>query len=304
MSVYVAGIDGGQSSTSAAIGDETGVVVGRGRADAADEVGAGAHSSRLRDALRGALSAAREQAGLPRDVSFAAIVAGISGYEGRLYGRAPELPTPRELLVHDAPIAHAGALAGRPGVVVIAGTGSVVYATGGTHAWTGGGWGYLFGDEGSAFWVAREALAALMRSDDTDAGAREDVRAACDFFGLPSLRRIARGFYSGEISRERLAAFAPVALAFPAFQAIAARGADCLAALARTALAAGAAPEVAFSGGMFADARFGARLAAGIREAFPAVAVIAPKYDPGIGALMLAYREAGLGPFREIGGLV
>ena len=301
MSSYVAGIDGGQSSTTAVIGDRNGRIVGRGRAGAADEIGAGPDSSRLRDALRDALSAAREHAGLPRDVSFAAIVAGVSGYEGRVYGKAPELPTSREVLVHDAPIAHAGALGGNPGIVVVAGTGSAVYATGERQTWAGGGWGYLFGDEGSAFWLAREALAALMRRDDAGAFESEELRAAREFFGLPSLRRIARGFYAGEVSRERLAAFAPVAMAFPAFREIADRGADCLAALVRRALEAGAAPAVAFAGGMFADTRFGERLAAGIREAFPAVAVVAPKYDPCVGALMLAYREAGLGPFPEIG---
>ncbi len=304
MSSYVAGIDGGQSSTTAVIGDRNGRIVGRGRAGPADEIGAGPDSSRLRDALRAALSAAREHAGLPRGVSFAAIVAGVSGYEGRVYGKAPELPTAREVLVHDAPIAHAGALAGKAGVVVIAGTGSTVYATGGPQPWRGGGWGYLFGDEGSAFWIAREALEALMRRDDASAPASEEVRAACDFFGLPSLRRIARGFYAGEVSRERLAAFAPAAMALPAFREIANRGADRLAAMVRLSLEAGAAPAVAFSGGMFADVRFSERLAAGIREAFPAVTMIAPKYDPGVGALMLAYREAGLGPFPEIGGLV
>ncbi len=300
MSSYVAGIDGGQSSTTAVIGDKNGRIVGRGRAGPADEIGAAPDSSRLRDALRDALSAARDHAGLPHGVSFAAIVAGVSGYEGRVYGKAPELPTAREVLVHDAPIAHAGALAGKAGVVVIAGTGSAVYATGDRHTWNGGGWGYLFGDEGSAFWVAREALAALMRRDDAGTPASEEGRAACDFFGLPSLRRIARGFYAGEVTRERLAAFAPAAMAFPEFRQIADRGADRLAAMVRRSLEAGAAPAVAFTGGMFADARFGERLAARIRAAYPAVTLIAPKYEPDVGALMLAYREAGLGPFPAI----
>jgi len=303
VSVYVAGIDGGQSSTAAVIGDQNGCVVGRGRANAADEIGAGPGSTRLRDALRDALSAARERAELRNDVRFAAIVAGVSGYEGRVYGRAPDLPTGRFELVHDAPVAHAGALAGEPGVVVIAGTGSAVYATGGSQPWSGGGWGYLFGDEGSAFWLGREALATLMRHHDERAGAGEEVRAACDFFGLPTLRSIARGFYAGEVSRERLAAFAPVAMRFPAFRKIADRGADRLAALVSLALEQGAAATVAFSGGMFADARFAQRLAAGITQAFPVARVVAPKYDPSVGALMLAYRAAGLGPFPQIGGV-
>ena len=62
--------------------------------------------------------------------------------------------------MHDTPIAHAGALEGRSGVVVIAGTGSVVYGRN-DEGWscTLGGWGFLFGDEGSAFAIARDSLA-------------------------------------------------------------------------------------------------------------------------------------------------
>jgi glucosamine kinase len=294
MSLYVAGIDGGQSSTTAVIGDGNGNVIGRGHAGAADEIAAGPDSTRLRDALHGALHNAREHAGLPTGVSFAAIVAGVSGYEGRVYGKPPQLPSTRTVLMHDAPVAHAGALAGRPGVVVVAGTGSAVYATGSGDARTSGGWGYLFGDEGSAFWVAREALAAMMRRDDERHPAFHDVAVACEFFGIPSLRRLARGFYAGEISRERLAAFTPVVMEFPGVRDIADRGADRLAALVRSALDAGAAPAVALSGGMFADLRFSERVAAGIRAAFASADIVAAKYEPSVGALMLAYREAGI----------
>ena len=51
MSEYFAGIDGGQSSTVAIVGDERGKILGRATAGPADEVGASAGSTRLRDAL-------------------------------------------------------------------------------------------------------------------------------------------------------------------------------------------------------------------------------------------------------------
>jgi glucosamine kinase len=303
MTAYVAGIDGGQSSTTAVIGDQDGRVVGRGRAGAADEIGVGADSTRLVDALRDALGDARMHAGLPDDVQFAAIVAGISGFEGRVYGRAPELPSEHLALVHDALPAHCGALAGKPGIVVIAGTGSAVFATGGSQERTAGGWGYLFGDEGSAFWVAREALTELMRRYDQGERESEELRAAYDFFGVPGLHGIARAFYAAEISRRQLAAFAPLVMRFRLGRDIAHRGADRLAGLVRAALEAGAAPEIAFVGGMFCDERFADRVAAGIAESFPAARILPAKYEPSVGALMLAYRAAGLGPFAEIRGI-
>lgn len=295
MTLLVAGIDGGQTSTTAVIGDEQGRIVGRGVAGPADEVGTGTESTRLHDALRDALEAARVAAGVEPNAQFAAIVAGVSGYEGRVFGKAPVLPATRFLLMHDAPVAHAGALAGRPGVVVIAGTGSAVYATDGNRGHTTGGWGYLFGDEGSAFWFSREALATLMRSEDAgDPRDRDEIAAACDFFGRPSLRRVARDFYGGLIDRHRVAAFAQKAVAAERFASVAERGADALADLACGAIAWGAAQTVACVGGMFSDRRFFERVGDAVRARMPAVRVVEPAYDPSAGALLLAYREAGL----------
>lgn len=295
---FVAGIDGGQSSTVAAIGDATGREIGRGTAGPADEVGQGPGSTRLRDALRAALDAACANAGIARDTAFDAIVAGVSGYEGRVYGAVPELPSDNVSLLHDAPVAHAGALAGAPGVTVIAGTGSVVYASGGTAERTLGGWGFLFGDEGSAFWFAREALAAMMRGADDAAELRDETRAARTFFERPSLRAIARAAYAGEIDRTKLAGFAREALRFESLQPIAARGAQRLSALVASAVADGAPPRVALAGGMFADDAYRARVAAAIVARVPRAEVLRPRHDPAAGALLLAYRAAG----RRFGG--
>jgi N-acetylglucosamine kinase-like BadF-type ATPase len=198
-------------------------------------------------------------------------------------------------MMHDAPVAHAGALGGEPGIVVIAGTGSVVYGTDATRGRTIGGWGYLFGDEGSAFWLVREALATMMHAeDDAEKSYLDEARAACTFFNQPSLRHVARAFYGGEIGRDRLAAFAPQILTFARFREIAERGAGRLAELVGNAVEAGAHPVVACVGGMFEDAAFVERVYDGIAALSRSVSVIAPRGEPAAGALLLAYREAGL----------
>ncbi len=292
----LAGIDGGQSSTAAVIGDERGHVLAHGAAGPADEIGVTADSTRLQDALYGALEDARRRASLPDGTRFDAIVAGVSGYDGRVYGRTPQLPSTRVVLMHDTPIAHAGALGGKAGVIAIGGTGSVVYGRsedGSTQ--TLGGWGFLFGDEGSAFDIARDALSMLMRAhDENDSSVAGEWSAAHDFFGMRSLRQIAHAFYKGEITRARLASFAPVALRFDAFRAAANAGADRLAALVNRAIHAGAPPRVALVGGVFADAGLCERVRAGVLAAVPEAAFVEPRYDPGRGALLLAYRELGL----------
>jgi len=300
MTRLAAGIDGGQSSTVAVVGDEHGRILGRGTSGPSDEIGAGPESSRLRDALQSALHDALARAGLPGDTRCDAVVAGISGYNGRVYGRPPELPARRVVLMHDTPIAHAGALGGLDGVVVIAGTGSVAYTRdrdGGTHIF--GGWGFLFGDEGSAFRIARDALAELMRAeDDGDASPAQELRAALDFFAAPSLRDVARRFYHGEISRDRVAAFAPVALTFARVRALANRGADRLAELACRAIEAGGVARVGLAGGIFRDAAFRERVGDGVRARVAGAEVFEARYDSAVGALLLAYRALGVEPER------
>jgi len=67
----------------------------------------------------------------------------------------------RVTVLSDAEAAHLGALAGRPGLLVLAGTGSIVLGRGPTGGWVrAGGLGPLFGDGGSAFALGRDWLAA------------------------------------------------------------------------------------------------------------------------------------------------
>ncbi|HEB85025.1 MAG TPA: hypothetical protein ENI92_08515, partial [Bacteroidetes bacterium] len=90
---------------------------------------------------------------------IAAGVAGAGGEEvqARLKG-VIERRWPRctVLVQHDAFIAHYGAFEGRPGVMVTAGTGSIAYGRNAEGAEArAGGWGWMLGDEGSAWWIGR-----------------------------------------------------------------------------------------------------------------------------------------------------
>ncbi len=289
-----AGIDAGQTSTTAAIAGDNGRAIAFGYAGPADEIGADSQSTRLRDALEGALSDAVRNANLPEQTRFDAIVAGISGYEGSVYGQAPRLPGDRVKLVHDTVIAHAGALGGDSGVVVIAGTGSAAYAVfaDGTSHFEGG-WGYLFGDEGSAFWIARTAIALATYHGDCDG-----TRALLSFFDVHTLRELVRAFYVGDVSRASLASFAPVCIA----AAKASEGCPCLCVppaqaareLARLAARAARATtdptSVAFVGGLLADPWFHDRISDALHHALPSAMLVEAKGDPVDGALVLARR--------------
>jgi len=75
------------------------------------------------------------------------------------------LPVPH-LVLNDVRVAFDGALAGRAGVLLLSGTGSMAWAGDGNRDLRVGGWGEAFGDEGSAHWIGREALSEATRALD------------------------------------------------------------------------------------------------------------------------------------------
>jgi N-acetylglucosamine kinase-like BadF-type ATPase len=300
---YVAGIDGGQSSTTAVIVDESGVVRARASAGPADHVDEPAGSTKCADACTGALMRALEAARLPRDTRFEAVHVGLSGYDERFDGARPAFAARTVRLQHDAPIALAGAVQARPAVVVIAGTGSVAYGedAGGASVRVGG-WGYLFGDEGSAFAVARAALALAMAEDDH--GRRSPLGdAALAYFDQRNLRDLATAALLGRISRGKLASFARVVhdaarLGDTGASAIVAEAASALAALAAAVIArlhlAEQPVPVAFSGGAFLNEAFFARTRERVAALAPQALAVTPRYDPATGAALLAFADADL----------
>ncbi|MDQ6931614.1 MAG: hypothetical protein M3160_00395 [Candidatus Eremiobacteraeota bacterium] len=300
MKLY-AGIDGGQSSTVAVVGDESGKILGKGDCGPCDHVDEPLDSSRLHDALNGALERAAENANLDADVQYCAIVAGISGLSDGTPSPTVSLPAREVRLMHDAPIAWEGAFGGEAGIVVIAGTGSVAYGRQSDgRAVTVGGWGYLFGDEGSAFAIARRALSIAMR--DSDAGRHSTLRSvALEFFGRPSLRAIAHNFYVRAITRSQLARFAePVADAAArgdaAAQNIVAEAMHALALLASEACEALQCvpnPAVAFTGGLMQRSELRRSAQERLNSVLPGARSVPPRFEPAVGALLLAYLAGG-----------
>ncbi|MEO0181815.1 MAG: BadF/BadG/BcrA/BcrD ATPase family protein [candidate division WOR-3 bacterium] len=68
-------------------------------------------------------------------------------------------------VISDAEAALIGAFTGKPGIIVIAGTGSVAIGMGkGGKLVRAGGFGHLFGDKGSGFWIAKEAISSALEA--------------------------------------------------------------------------------------------------------------------------------------------
>jgi N-acetylglucosamine kinase-like BadF-type ATPase len=79
----------------------------------------------------------------------------------------PETPPDKIEVVGDSVIALEAAFGPGPGVIAIAGTGSIVYGRDGHgNIARAGGWGFAISDEGSGHWIGRRAIAAVMSAHD------------------------------------------------------------------------------------------------------------------------------------------
>jgi N-acetylglucosamine kinase-like BadF-type ATPase len=304
MAAYFLGVDGGQSSTTAVIGDETGRIVGIGRGGPSNHVGTAEGRAKFVGAIQSSLREACGAGGLDAgSIRFTSACLGLSGGPAdKEFILREILGSDRTLVTDDAQIALTGATAGEPGVVVIAGTGSIAYgrnSVGGTAR--AGGWGYLFGDEGGAFWIARQAMRAALRWEE-GWGVPTSLRARLlDSARTRNINDLLHRCYTAEFPRPRVASLSimvnqaaeigdPVAVEI---LQDAARELALLAMAVRGQLfEAEEATLVAYSGGVF-----GSRiLLAGFRAWMASevgVRVTAPVYGPPIGALLEAYRAAG-----------
>src|SRR3954465_10701456 len=152
MSQYFLGVDGGQSSTTAVIGDEQGRIAGWGSAGPCNHVSAPEAKAKFLRVIRECISQTALRAGLapqPGRWRFQSACLGMSGGTADKAAILAEIVEADHLrVIDDAQIALAGATPGAPGIVVIAGTGSIAFghnARGETAR--AGGWGFIFGDE-------------------------------------------------------------------------------------------------------------------------------------------------------------
>jgi N-acetylglucosamine kinase-like BadF-type ATPase len=167
------GIDGGGSKTSCLIGDETSVLgAGTGAASNVVRVGEAQARESLATAIRQACRVANLE---PSQINSVCVgLAGAARPEiiELVRGMVSEVTAgkikPEEIaVVGDMIIALEAAFGRGPGVIVIAGTGSIAY--GRNHEGQtarAGGWGFAISDEGSGHWIGRTAVAAAIGAWD------------------------------------------------------------------------------------------------------------------------------------------
>jgi glucosamine kinase len=227
---YYLGIDGGGSKTTCAVGDERSVLATvAGGASNITRVG----ESGAREALHRVMLEACSAAGITlpqvRRACIGVAGAGREEVARTVHKIIAEIFSGDIEIVGDMEIAMAAAFEAGPGVIVIAGTGSIAYGRDvrGKTA-RAGGWGFEISDEGSAHWIGRAAVSAVLRAAD-EAGVEHSVlehavleHAALEHEDRDQARPTARLFHELKIAwqMDSLPHLARVANAKPNFAAL------------------------------------------------------------------------------------
>jgi len=303
---YYLGIDGGGTKTTCAVGDDSRLLT-TATAGASNIVRVG--ETQARESLRKSVMQACVAAGIvPSDVSRVCVGGSgaahpeLAAVVRSMVGETVSCPVD---VVGDMEVALEAAFDTGPGVIVIAGTGSIAYGRDdrGKTA-RAGGFGFAIGDEGSAHWIGRTAVNSVLRASDSsdDAGESSLAKALFKLWGVTSLMDLARA--ANSIPPPDFAALSPAVFASEDVIAgeVLRRAGRELANIAAVVIerlfpreSVDAVP-VAMTGGVF-------RHAAMVREAFynelcaleSRAQVITQVVDPVEGALRLARRAGGMG---------
>jgi glucosamine kinase len=195
---YYLGVDGGGSKTTCVVGDEASVLatVTTGASNIT-RVGESGARETLHRAMRDACAAAGITLAQIRRACIGVAGAGREEVASVVRKIVTEIIAGEIEIVGDMQIAMAAAFGTGPGVIVIAGTGSIAYGrdTQGRTA-RAGGWGFAISDEGSGHWIGRAAVSAVLRAADNakdEIASRlfDELKTAWRVDSLPQLARAA-----------------------------------------------------------------------------------------------------------------
>ena len=297
--MYIIGIDGGGTKTVGILTTETGQHLAQVQSGPANyHVVGETQTQAVLEAVVGKLC---EKAGVSRtsSIRFCLGMAGLGRVTDRkVIGRICDELGIREdrILTHDAHIALIGGTEKQEGVIVISGTGAIVYGidADGREA-RASGWGYLLGDEGSGYDIAIRGLRAVARATDGRSHPTELTNRILNRLELNEPNALIRWVHAA--SRDAIARLAEIVFDT-------ARTADSVAerivddAADELVCAAGSVIEqlefiepfdVVLSGGnLIHQPVFADRLRHRFTEIQPEASVLLPKYEPAYGAVLLA----------------
>ena len=295
---YFLGIDGGGTHTTAWLADEDLSVLARVEAGPSNPIKVGLPNAQRE--LARAYRRAFRQARVP-PARLEAVCAGLAGGDGASVQRRmlrwmrEAIPARAHLMTTDAAITLAAALGESPGIIVIAGTGSIAFGRDRRgRILRVGGWGNQFDDAGSGYDVGRKALAAALRAHDGRGKPTSLAPALCRQLGLGKITEAV----SLQLTPQSIAALFPVVQqqaqeGDPAARRLCRAAADDLAELAATLITRlrwkHRPVPVVCSGGVFRSSNLIRQaFARRVHQAAPRARISLLECEPVEGALILA----------------
>lgn len=295
---FVMGLDGGGTKTEAVIADETGRIWGIGRGGPMNISFVSVEQARrsVLDAIEGAL---REAGGAVDEVELACV--GSAGPVDMLDPSAA-VPVRRWHVAYEHGLCLASAVLEGPAGVILAGTGCFQYARGPRGVHRTDGLGSLMGDEGSGYWIAREALVAVGRMHDRRGPETSLLSRFMAALDAADARGVSRRLYgNGGMPRHEIAALARHVTAAAAdgdvvavqiCRQAAGRLAHGLLACAREVGLLHEQFPVALTGGVISA---GMVITSPLQEAVlagaPRTRFVLPRYQPAVGGVLAALQE-------------
>jgi len=306
MEVILA-IDGGGSRTRCLAINREAKVLGAGESGASNHLLV--DKKIVKTSLDEAIKTALPQANLKRS-NVVCVSAGLAGVDFDGSGADEMKELFRELgftntvIVGDMVTAHAGALGGQAGVLALAGTGSSILGIGAdsTHVKVGG-WGPIYGDEGSAYGIAQNCLRAAARSYDGHGDKTALLNAITSALGLKNFSETVRRVYVEKMESREIAE-----LCRPAYE-VAEKGDEeaikiflkagdelaesVAAALQRLDLTETKA-KVSYQGSVLESCVLvREKFAESLKKDFPKVEIVPPRFKPVVGAFLIGCKAAG-----------
>lgn len=324
MSSYVLGIDGGGSKTTCILMNRSGQVIGRGEAGASNyqSIGVEAAKKSIATAIQQSLIASNLNQNIQtQNIKIEGICLGLAGVgrpkdievvknivqdlrNSKLLPITWNLQPQNIIICHDALIALVGGIGRDVGIVVAAGTGSIIFGRNSQgETKRVGGWGHILGDEGSAYKIAIAGMQAALKVYD----GREIYSCLLEDFqqhlDLANIEDLVDVIYRRGWNVKKIAALAPIV------DRAAAKGDrianeiidDAVQELVKGTSTVierifqpGEVLEVVTTGSMWLSWGMRKRFVNAVGENFPGVEVILPRFEPAYGAGLLALESVSL----------
>lgn len=227
-------VDGGGTKCLAVLVDQSRQEVGVGRSGSCNYQGIGeeAASRELIAAIEQALADAQARNKLTTQAESSAeeqvewevecAVFGLAGLDteydrqiicGMVQNVLKELGIKvRHLIVeNDGFAALLGATGGKPGILIIAGTGSIAFGVNDAQETSrAGGWGHRVGDEGSGYWIGKQAIMAVLKDADGRGESTMLTDLLLPYVGLARVDELFNWTYSSHYSVDKVGELSPL----------------------------------------------------------------------------------------------